>query len=298
MRKGSDMHLRSILTIVCIALASFLSTGCETIRSMTGQPTQAQVTAAEKAYADQEKALEAAKLDVAKMKADIDAAKAAQASIDAQKDTLSKLQAQVALQLASADDATRPFLEQQLDSVRQQMQAIVDKRKAAAAQVARFAASAAEVQAAVDSASEELARRGENLTAMQEQAKEAVTSIGAGIAALGNLVGQYVPGASVIGQQAGTAATTLLGLSTAAFGAATVRASKRRKEAEEEAEQAAAQRDAARRVIANTEKFGFDEITRDPAVRAKAKAALDADEAAKLELAQAKAGLFASLRPA
>ncbi len=280
--------------LAAFAFVAAVLSGCEAIRAATGQPTQKQVDAAERAYDDQTKALDAAKLDASKMKADIDAAKAAQASIDAQKDTLSKLQAQVALQLASADDATRPFLEQQLDAVRQQMASINDRRKAAAAQVAKFAASAAEIQAAVDAAAKELAARGENLAAMQDQAKESITAIGSGIAALGNLVGQYVPGASIIGQQAGTAATTLLGLSTAVFGATTWRAAKKRREAEDEADQNASQRDAARRVLANTERFGFDEITKDPNIRAQAKAALAADPQAKLELAMAKSGLVPS----
>lgn len=285
-----------IVLALCV-LALVALPGCEAWQKMTGQPTQTQVNAAEQAYDEATKAQAASDKALAALKAEIAAAQQKATALDAQRDTLGALQARTAMELANASEEARPFIEAQLEAISLQRRSLTDARRAFAESLAARARDLAELEGAAATTREELEMRSLSLDDLKAQAVAGQEKSGQLVGALTSTIGTLFPPAAPFIGMASPYIGGLLALGGPVFGATTVIQSRRRKKAEEDEGEAQAERDAARRVLANTERFGFDAITNDASVRQLAKATLSADPAASLELARVKAGIVPIAAP-
>lgn len=285
------MHGRIRLLIVAAFSLLLIATapGCEGWQKGTGQPTQAEVDAAEAAFAAAERRAEEAEAAQSELARELERVRAANAAVAAQRDQLAQLQSRVAMELAHAPDAARPFLESQLDAIRTQRRAIDDQAAAFASTIARYETDLAGLAAGTAAAEAKLVAHATELDALARRAEEAQTRLTEQVRDAGQTLGQFVPGAGAVVGTVLDGMPWLLGLGAATFGATTFRARRRLAQEHEARVQAEQQRDGARKVVAITEKHGIEKIATDEKARAVARAEVYADPVAAAEFNAAKA---------
>jgi hypothetical protein len=227
-------RMRILCKIPAIAMALLLTLTCLPGCEMFGAPTKEQVAQADKQIEAAEKEVKSLEDAIAKLKAEQDAATKQADIVKAQRESLSAVQSRIALELANAQPEARPYLEAQLDQIRRQARSIDETAKGYAETIAAFDRDIATTFASVDSARKQLAEFDERRVAMDEATQAAQDRVTSGLASIGRIVGNFVPGAGAIGEQASQGVAAVLG--SLGIGATVVgaRAARRRKEAEKE----------------------------------------------------------------
>lgn len=216
-----------------LVLSSMSLTGCE----MFGAPTPAELKAADAKIEAAEKETKTLEDALAKMKAEKALAEKQSDKIAAQREALSAVQSRVALELANAQPEARPYLEAQLDQIRRQARTLDETAKGYAETIAAFDRDISVAAAEVDSARKQLAIFDESRAAMDQAVQDAKDRVTNGFAAVGKIVGNFVPGVGAISEQASQGLAAILGTVTLGTSAVALRSRARRKEADEKAKE-------------------------------------------------------------
>lgn len=216
-----------------LVLSSLSLTGCE----MFGAPTPAELKAADAKIESTEKEVKTLEDALAKMKAEKALADKQSDKIAAQREALSAVQSRVALELANAQPEARPYLEAQLDQIRRQARTIDETAKGYAETIAAFDRDIATTFASVDAARKQLAAFDENRAAMDQAVQEAKDRVTSGVASVGRIVGNFVPGVGAISEHASQGVAAILGAVSLGTSAVALRSRARRKEADEKAKE-------------------------------------------------------------
>lgn len=188
-------------------------------------------------------------------------------SLKAQRSTLTKMLADQTALLATADAATAPAIEASIAGLTAQLTVVKEQEAKVNAAIGAALSAASRAEEDVTAASVALERLDDEIAALAVREEEAKAKIPAAIKALGDTVGNFVPGAGAIGAQASEGIGSLMNILLGGGAIAGLAA------ARSKAKEAAA----AKRVIGITERYGFDRITQDPATKQAAQTALAAD---------------------
>lgn len=261
--------------LAALAAAAMATGGCDGFAKMIGAPTSQDYKALEKQAEESAKALDEAEDARAALQVEFDKAEKAKAASESRVASLKAAQSEIAQQLAAADGDLRDALTSAMRRIDRDIEAERSTAVAIGATLAEAEERIGQLAVERERATRRLDEALEQVDLLDAKGKAAIAGALEGIKGLGQTASSLgAPGAGAI---ANTVADGLGGLLVGLIPTAGIALNYRR------------QRNGARRVIANTERFGMEQIAKDPAVRSAAKAAMAADPAAKKEYALAKA---------